>query len=243
MQHNRAKVKHPPDEITSITVGDELARLLPSEMALLGIPELEDLFFLRFIEKHLLQYDLIGHEPQGRGPIIASVDGSGSMNTAMEVADLQMTREVWAKSVVLALMAIARKDKRDLTVIHYSAGDPTIHHFPKGAGTPMDVIATIEFFEGGGTRFEPWMDKALELVGQAQHDKADVIAISDGIARISKEAILSWNQMRAARGMRAYGVLIGTDQGAELMGEITDGLMSLNDVDDDSQILKSVFSI
>jgi hypothetical protein len=36
--------------------------------------------------------------------------------------------------------------------------------FPKGEAPPDDVIACAGFFFNGGTVFEPWMKKALELV-------------------------------------------------------------------------------
>ena len=81
LQRQKTRVKHPPDEITSITTGSEIERLLPSEIALLADPDLEDLFYLRFAERGLMQYDLIGHEPQGQGPIIIAIDESGSMTT------------------------------------------------------------------------------------------------------------------------------------------------------------------
>jgi uncharacterized protein with von Willebrand factor type A (vWA) domain len=69
-QQQKTPLEHPPDEITSITTGNEIERLLPSEVALLADPDLEDLFYLRFAERGLMQYGLIGHEPQGQGPII-----------------------------------------------------------------------------------------------------------------------------------------------------------------------------
>jgi len=81
LQQQKTRVKHPSDEITSITTGSEIERLLPSEIALLADPDLEDLFYLRFAERGLMQYDLIGHEPQGQGPIIIAIDESGSMTT------------------------------------------------------------------------------------------------------------------------------------------------------------------
>ncbi len=81
LQQQKTRVKHPPDEITSITTGNEIERLLPSEIALLADPDLEDLFYLRFAERGLMHYDLIGHEPQGQGPIIIAIDESGSMTT------------------------------------------------------------------------------------------------------------------------------------------------------------------
>jgi hypothetical protein len=45
LQQQKNRVKHPPDEITSITRGCEIERLLPSEIALLADPDLEDLFY------------------------------------------------------------------------------------------------------------------------------------------------------------------------------------------------------
>jgi hypothetical protein len=103
-----------PDEITSITAGTNIERLLPSEIALLADPDLEDLFYLKFAEHNLMQYDLIGHEPEGQGPIIIAIDESGSMMTDYG----GMTGEVWSKAVMLALLSIARLQKRDLAVLH-----------------------------------------------------------------------------------------------------------------------------
>ncbi|HEU0173564.1 MAG TPA: hypothetical protein VFV58_04825 [Blastocatellia bacterium] len=70
-------------------------------------------------ERDLMQCDLIGHEPQGQGPIIIAIDESGSMT-----ADYGgMTCEVWRKAVTLALLSIVRLQKRDLAVIHFSGPD------------------------------------------------------------------------------------------------------------------------
>src|SRR5262245_12978641 len=81
LQQQKTRVKHPPDEIISITAGTNIERLLPGEIALLADPDLEDLFYLKFAERGLMQYDLIGHEPEGQGPIIIAIDESGSMMT------------------------------------------------------------------------------------------------------------------------------------------------------------------
>jgi hypothetical protein len=80
LQQQKTRVKHPPDEITSITTGCEIERLLPSEIALLADSGLEDLFYLKYAERGLMQYDLIGHEPEEQGPIILAVDESESMS-------------------------------------------------------------------------------------------------------------------------------------------------------------------
>jgi uncharacterized protein with von Willebrand factor type A (vWA) domain len=239
LQQQKTRVKHPPDEITSITTGSEIERLLPSEIALLADPDLEDLFYLRFAERGLMQYDLIGHEPEGQGPIIIAIDESGSMTTDYG----GMTGEIWSKAVMLALLSIARLQKRDLAVIHFSGpGDLRIDLFPKGAATPAEVISCASLFFNGGTVFEPWMEKALELVDESRFEKADVICISDGISDVSLEAQAEWTKRRAERGMRACGVLIGPNEGEALLDEISDAVFRLDDLRGDLPTLEEILS-
>src|SRR5262245_15034038 len=239
LQQQKTRVKHPPDEITSITTGSEIERLLPSEIALLADPDLEDLFYFRFAERGLMQYDIIGHEPEGQGPIIIAIDESGSMTTDYG----GMTGGVWSKAVMLALLSIARLQKRDLAVIHFSGpNDLRVDLFSKGQATPAEVIACASFFFNGGTVFEPWMEKALELVDGSQFEKADVICISDGISDVSPEAQAEWTKRRAERGMRSYGVLIGSNQGEALLGEISDAVFRLDDLRGDLPALEVIFS-
>ena len=239
LQQQKTRVKHPPDEITSITTGNEIERLLPSEIALLADADLEDLFYLRFTERGLTQYDLIGHEPEGQGPIIIAIDESGSMATNYG----GLTGEVWSKAVTLALLSIARLQKRDLAVIHFSGPDDLrLDLFPKGEATPAEVIACASFFFNGGTFFEPWMKKALELVDGSQFKKADVICVSDGISDVSPEAQAEWTRRRAERGMRSYSVLIGSNQGEALLDEISDAVFRLDDLRSDLPALEVIFS-
>jgi uncharacterized protein with von Willebrand factor type A (vWA) domain len=237
-QKNR--VKHPPDEITSITFGDHIERLLPGEIALLSDPQLEDLFFLRLAERSLMQYDLIGHEPQGQGPIILSIDESGSMS---EVCG-PMTKEAWSKAVMLALLSIARLQKRDFAVIHFSGeSDIKAEIFPKGQATAQEVLASADHFFNGGTVFDEWMDKSIELVGQSAFDKADSICISDGVGRLKPDSLANWQKMRADRGMRSYSILIGNGEGEQMLWQISDTVFCLNDLAEDMIALETIFSI
>jgi uncharacterized protein with von Willebrand factor type A (vWA) domain len=239
LQQQKTRIKHPPDEITSITTGCEIERLLPSEIALLADADLEDLFYLQFAENSLIQYDLIGHEPEGQGSIIIAIDESGSMTTDYG----GMTGEVWSKAVMLALLSIARLQKRDLAVIHFSGpGDLRLDLFPKGEAAPAQVIACASFFFNGGTVFEPWMEKALELVEGSRFEKADVICVSDGISDVSPEAKAEWMRRREERGMRVYSVLIGSNQGEALLDEISDAVFRLDDLRGDLPALEVIFS-
>ena len=240
MSVQKTRVNHPPSEITSITIGNDLAHLLPSEVALLGEPDLEDLFYLKFAERRLLQYELEGRESEGRGPIILALDESGSMSETLG----GVVKEAWGKSVMLGLLAIARRQKRDLAVIHFSGPNQLrTSVFPKGESSPLSLIDEVEFYFGGGTVFDRWMEEAVRLVDQDRFDRADVIVISDGIAFISKRAETEWWKRRAERKMRCYGILIGTDHGAEALGRISDAVMTLDDLKQDLDVLETIYAI
>jgi len=236
----KTKVDYPPSQITSITIGADLAHILPGELALLADPATEDLFYLKFAERRLLQYELIGCEPEGRGPLILAMDESGSMKNLCG----SMTKEVWSKAVMLALQSIARKQRRDFAVIHFSGtGNLRVDLFPKGNSTPDEVIACAEHFFNRGTVFEEWMEKALELVDESAFEKADVICVSDGLTEIESDVQEEWRKRRAARGMRSYSVLVGTTQGEELLHAISDAVFVLDDLADDLLALTTIFSV
>jgi uncharacterized protein with von Willebrand factor type A (vWA) domain len=229
------RVKHPPDEITSITIGAELGRILPSELALLTDPVLEDLFFLKFTDGRLLNYDLIGQEKKGQGPIIVALDSSGSMDGE---------REIWSKAVTLAIMAIARLQKRDMAVMHFSSqGELKVWHFAKGQGSYSAVMNCAEFFYGGGTQYEQWMAAAIALIDRAEYNQADTIIVSDGEASVNPQALAEWQARRQQRGMRCYSVLIGTRSGAEVLSTLSDALLLLDNLAEDNQVLQTIFSI
>jgi len=128
-------------------------------------------------------------------------------------------------------------------VIHFSGpNDLRVDLFSKGQATPAEVIACASLFFNGGTVFEPWMKKALELVDGSQFEKADVICVSDGISEVSLEAQAEWTRRKAERGMRSYGVLIGANQGEALLDEISDAVFHLDDLRSDLPALEEIFS-
>src|SRR5207237_1585098 len=117
----RTKMLHPPDEIIGVTLGADLSMLLPSEWVKLDEEFLELAFYQAFIERSLMQWEMIGHEPQGKGPVLAILDSSSSMTDPLtQTAGYVYTKEIWSKAVILALMVIARLQKRDFGVVHFS---------------------------------------------------------------------------------------------------------------------------
>jgi uncharacterized protein with von Willebrand factor type A (vWA) domain len=145
---------------------------------------------------------------------------------------------------VLGLLSIARLQKRDFAVIHFSGeSDIKVEVFPKGQATAQEVISSADHFFNGGTVFDEWMDEALNVIGQSAFDKADAICVSDGVGRLKPDTLTNWQKMRAERGMRSYSILIGTNEGEELLWQISDAVFCLNDLTEDMTALETVFSI
>jgi uncharacterized protein with von Willebrand factor type A (vWA) domain len=241
LQTQKTRIIHPPDEIVGITIGNDIGKMLPAETALLAEPMLEAFFFKKYADKSLMQLDMRGSEKQGRGPVIVALDSSGSMSGALGG---QASKEAWSKAVMLALLAIARKQKRDFAVLHFSdVGEMKAFVFPKGEARSTDLIATTEFFYGGGTAYDTWMQAALKLVEESRFNRADVICVSDGDVHISARLEQDWNRRRREREMRCYSVLLGDQRGAAALGRISDALATVDDLRKDTSALEMMFSI
>ena len=228
-----SRTDQPPTEIIDVERGRDIRRMLPVEFLNLTDPDMQDLWTMRYLNRTLAQYRLEGRERLGQGPIILAIDSSGSM--AGE-------KELWSKAVMLGLTSIARLQKRDMVVIHFSNRLRT-WHFPKGQAPYEDVFASCEYFEGGGTPFEPWMREALRSVQDARYEKADTICISDGLSSITDAMQTAWNEQRRERGMRCYSILIGTRAGAAVLGHISDAVLVMDQVDQDAQVLETIFAV
>jgi uncharacterized protein with von Willebrand factor type A (vWA) domain len=234
------KVPYPPTEVAGITFGNDPALVLPSELALLMLPQTKLLFYKGMAERSLMQWELIGRRPQGQGPVIVAVDESGSMSGPCG----PYPKTVWAGGTLLAFLAIARLQKRDLVVLHFAEqGQLRVDVFPGGEGPYQETLRCAEhFYNGGDTRFEPWMRKATDLV-QTSQPKADVIVLTDGLTTIDRTVLGEFNAARKAMEMRSYGVLIGTTQGMRELSLCSDAVLTLDDLSQDLPILNDIFAI
>ena len=192
-----------PEMPVGVAVGNELERLLPHEMVRATHPVLLPSFIKDFSEHALLQYEVEGWIPAGKGPIIAVVDGSGSM---------QGEPFIWASSVELALFKLARRDGRSFAGIEFgSSGELESWVFPKGTTPdPMRVLDMASHFFNGGTCTALGMEEALRICRDEEGFKtADVILIGDGCDAFRERD----QQVRdALRGLdvRIHGITILT---------------------------------
>lgn len=139
------------EEIDRVENGDNLERILPVEIAM---PE--DMFFKRYATKELQQFSSPGKdspkkvEEHGKdprltkGPIIVSIDTSGSMSGRPEKI---------AFSLLKQLLRIAKKQKRPCFLISFSVRSKSIDlSKPRNWGRVDNFLKTVSVVEQTGNR-------------------------------------------------------------------------------------------
>lgn len=192
-------------EVFDIASGDDIGRIIPSELLSLGHEYLRHDFHKRFIEGRLLQYYL--KEEKGRGPMVICLDGSSSMEGA---------KELWSKGVCLTLLEIAKRERRKFQVVVFSSGGQPLKIFESigregGSGWGMkenDVFELAEYFPGGGTNFEEPLNKALELLSESKFTGGDIVFITDGESNVGDAWLKSFEEEKKRLKFKVYSVLI-----------------------------------
>ncbi|MFE4962667.1 VWA domain-containing protein [Streptomyces sp. NPDC056660] len=232
------KVENATGELVGVTLGNDLSRVIPSELANLGLPELRAVFAVRYAAGELMLYDSQGEQATGQGAVIACVDTSHSM---YEAGPGGVTREAWAKACALALLDQARHAGRDFVGILFSAADKIqVFRFP--ADQPAEIAQVLDFAEtflGGGTSYQTPLSAAGELLEEEFNDAArargDIVMITDDDCGVTEGWMRGWNDAKHRLGFRVFGVAVGTPRVAEadsVLQALCDNLRSIEDLTD-----------
>lgn len=224
LKKQATKTRYARTEIYGVEVGDDLSRVLPSEMALLSDPDLEDLFYSKYAEKKLEQYEISGKEKEAKGPIFMWIDSSGSMHGQPEM---------WSKAVALALAAVARKQKRPMGVGMFTTQVHKPKWFWPDRINPVELSQMIDTFHNGGTAFEPPLQDTFDVIEKKDFKKADIVFVTDGECDISPQFEKKFNEMRKQRGVSVYGVLIGTWGNGEILKKFSDEVVVLRNLEEE----------
>ena len=222
LMYGQQKLPHSGgSDIQGITVGQSFASLLPFEMALFSDSQTEDIFLHKYVD-HQLQ--LFHHKSESgtisnsknnvrlknRGPIIVSLDTSGSMEgLPMEIAIL----------LVSNILIDAQYQKRDCLLIVFSEEIEVIDLKKKwgnfrtrslcGLG---DFIQQITSFNGG-TDITEMLIKVFELWEiQNTYQLADLLVISDFEIPNPSDDLLLKIMLYREQGYRFYGYQIGNEE-------------------------------
>lgn len=239
----KQKIRKVPEEIQSITQGDDLSHVLASELIHLD-EDTEVLFYKKYIDGELLQYELEGNDPEGKGPIVCCIDTSGSMSG---------DREIWSKGVAMGLFNIAKRQHRKFYAILFSngimngwSGKSGRHNLAiRGNPASTDNSKTAKYFEietksgkeqrkkilemlttflGGGTDFDEPLNKAIELVDGVER-RADIVFITDGEARVSDSTL---EQLKGQKELSVLGIGISNEAGG--LDEFCDNVFMLGNI-------------
>ncbi|MFC8005278.1 vWA domain-containing protein [Streptomyces olivaceus] len=232
------KVENATGELIGVTLGDDLSRVVPSELAGLGLPALRAVFAARYAAGELMLYDSQGEQTTGRGAVIACVDTSHSM---YEAGPGGITREAWSKACALALLDQARDAGRDFVGILFSAADKLrVFRFPAGLPAPPGrVLDFAESFLGGGTSYQRPLTAASELLEEEFNDagraRGDIVMLTDDDCGVTEEWMRGWNEAKRRLGFRVFGVAIGAPRVAaagSVLEALCDNLRSVEDLTD-----------
>ena len=208
-----------PEETRGIERSGEIARMLPVEAAMLGHPKLRLLWHARRSEQALLTYRVEGVELEKkivekettkkadarrprreRGPILAIVDTSGSMNGLPEQV---------AKALVLEALRTAYAEKRRCCLYIFSGPNQFMEHeldlSPEGIGKLLEFLG-LTF--GGGSDPTGVMAGVLSKIKENEWTKADVLFVSDGEWPAPSALVEAVRKERKA-GTRFHGVQVG----------------------------------
>jgi len=221
----RTKCKTGRSEYYGVELGDDIGRMLPSELIKLVDPALESLFYRGLHEKSLSQYRVRSRERENRGPIVVAIDTSGSMYG---------DKEVWSKAVALALISVAMEQKRPWGVMLWDTSLQDTVLSADGMARPEQMMEWLEAFSGGGTHMDVPLRESMRMINECKElRKADVILITDGCANISKSVQEKYLKASEENGWSTFGVQIGGgwESGLELLADIC-GKQNVHEISD-----------
>jgi uncharacterized protein with von Willebrand factor type A (vWA) domain len=196
----RSRVRHGADELADIEQGADLARLLPSELVKLTHRTLRAAFMRSLIEREAMQYQLVGSEPLGKGPLVVLLDKSGSMDGA---------RDVWATALALALLETARRDRRMFAILAF---DSRVKF--EAIVKPGEPLPEAALFTGcaGGTEIGAAMYRGLEIIRSTESrlKKADIVLVTDGGSDTASAPAL--REAAKLIGVTSLGLGIGVER-------------------------------
>lgn len=200
------------EEVDGIKISDDLNMLLPSEIVLLNEPVTESLFYHKYSCKQLQSFaskptsikrekteKKRSHHPRlQEGPIIVSIDTSGSMEGKPE--------EI-AKSLLVQILQMAKKKKRKCFLITFSVHTKLLEISKPGHWHKVKEFLSRTFT--GGTDGEQMLKDIITALNTKDYSMADALIISDFEFSTplpdTKKAILK----EQAKGSHFYGLQIG----------------------------------
>ena len=229
-------------EVYSVTTSKSIEYMLPIELVKLTDETMELLFYSKYIDGKLLTYQLRGKfwtggppKKKRKGPVVALVDTSGSMNGAPETM---------AKAIVLAVAKKMLKEGRDVKVVLFSSTNQTTEiELTDKKKMASEFLNFLAYTFGGGTDFNTALRSGLNSLKEKKFKSADLLFITDGLSSLSDKGLIQdWNAFKKENDTRVFSFIIGNDTagGLEVVSDHTFIAGKSNNWDIDSAPSKMV---
>ena len=215
----KQKSKHNESmERSGVTIGNDIERLLPMELGLYTHPTTKNDFLRWFEEGQTMMYEQKGQEVLGKGPIILCLDQSGSMRNL----------DTQSKGFTLALMSIARRQRRDFCLILISNGIQ-VFKYEKGKIKSSDIVNLSQTFLSRGTDFTLPLGKTLSMINKSRFKQANVVFFTDGEDKMRDSFLEEFNKKKREMGFKVLSLLIGSNTNTVVM--FSDNVVQVQDFD------------
>ena len=197
-----------PSDIEGVTMGNDIASLLPMEMAIMSDDRLSNLFAYRFATRRLQTFRYKSNmmkqarrvevrKARQKGPMIVCLDTSGSM---------QGQPEKIASSLIIKLLQVALRQDRDLLLIAFSTG-VKLFDVRKNRTRFFDFLRKEC---GGDTDGTQMLHAVMHTIAEnPAYGSADVLLISDFKFDVPSISVMRQVQQLRDEGTRFYGLQIG----------------------------------
>lgn len=227
----RAKKRAGIDEIVGCELGNDVAKLLATELGRLGDEDLELDFLRRYVDRLVMQRHHLGSEKTAQGPVVCIVDESGSMCGP---------KEHHAKALALTLAWVAQHQKRWYCLSSFSGvtcgkylvcapgKEPVWYEcdsvsydndlgcmvpgdFKELATGPEATLSFLDHFYSGGSN----LDLPLDILPQvwpkigAPSGKTDIVMITDCHLSCPTKIGNRWNEFRIREKARVQVYVVG----------------------------------
>ena len=203
----RRKAIHGYDDVVGVTLDGEVSRLLPVEMTKLVVEDLEWDTLRRVVERQALCRLHESVEPVGKGPVLVTVDESGSM---------QGRKAETAKALALALAWVARQQRRWCGLVAYS-GDSgeRLLTLPPGRWDEDALADWLEQFIGCGSSLDVPIRELPDYYRRLRCPPGvtDVLVITDAQCRIPEDLRDGFNAWKARVKARVVSLVIQSGPG------------------------------
>ena len=211
-----------------VTIGGDIENLLPVEFSFYMHPLSKIDFLRRFAESQTMQFEQKGPEVLKKGPIVLCLDQSDSMSSL----------DTQSKGFTLALMAIAKKQRRDLCLVLFSSRTQ-IFRYEKGEIRALEMARLARTFLGGGTNFALALDDAVRVINESRFKQADIVFVTDGEDQVTDSFLEVFHKKKKEKAFNVLSLVIGCNR--HTVEQFTDRVIEVKNFDNEGSF--TVFEV